>query len=353
MKVIYYRVALVNNEWVLTHSAYCRAGRGVTYMLSQRDGLGDFLSTVDTEDGDTWAYLGLVFSEDEHSRGVIWEPITNSTFDPSLKNGPSKEDFDLYLKEYMENLNRIYQGDPVLKKITFFSQSHKTLSEDVIRAKLLANTPKADPIKLFLLERSPTDFMYRRVRIVEVTRKLTDLPNTNILGMRHSSLGTIYFTFDHFALKDAHVEWEESTTCLVGHEIKSLGNLLTSYATTPPGMSRLDVPEVWFGSNDKELISYEQLQLFLLTGVGNKDSSQSTESVSEPLLHGEPPVEKDIYYQIADVRRLIDKRRHELANLNNQLSELENRLAQCNKTERGGVPYTQQFGYGHHHFTRG
>lgn len=352
MKVIYYKIALTNGEWVLTHSAYCRAGRGVTYMLSQRDRLGDFLSTVDTEDGDTWAYLGLVFSEHEHSRGVVWEPITKSTFDPSLKNGPSKEDFDLYLKEYMENLNRIYQGDPALKKITLFSQSHKTLSENTIRAKLLANTPKAAPVKLFLLERSPTDFMHRRLRIVGVVRNLIDLPNTSILGMRHSNLGTIYFTFDRFALKDIDAKWEEPTTYLVGHEISSLGNLLTTYAVIPPGMRQLDIPEVWFGSNDKELISYGQLQSFLLTQFNNNESSQSPAPPDTATTSGVTPVEKDIYYQIADVRRQIDKRRHELATLNTQLNELELRLTQSNEIGRNGVPYPQQSGYGYQHFTR-
>ena len=351
MKVIYYRVELVNNEWVLTHIARCQAGNNITYMVNQRSSIGEFLSTIETEEGDTWAHLGMVFSEYHKARGITWEPVAESGFDPALKNGPSKEDFDLYLREYMENLNRIYQGDPALKKITFFSQGRKTLSEDVIHAKLLANKPKPPPINLFLLERN-SEIMYNRIKVAGYALGLVELPKANILGMRHPELGSIYLTFDYFALVGTGAQWVEPANPFSIFAIIDLGNTLTTYNRTPPGTRRFDIPDMWFGSNDQELISYEQLQSFLLPQFNNDESTQSPAATDDTTTPGESSMEKDIYYQIADVRRLIDKRRHELANLNNQLSELEHRLAQYNKTERDGVPYTQQSGYGHQHFTR-
>lgn len=366
MKVIYYRVALVNNEWVLTHIARCQAGKGVTYMVNQRNSIGEFLSTIETEEGDTWAYLGLVFSEYHKARGITWEPVSDSGFDPALKDGPSKEDFELYMKEYMENLNRIYQGDPALKKITFFSQSHKTLSEDVVRAKLSANKPKPPPIKLLLLERTNNELRYSQIKVAGCAFDLSELPTANVIGMRHPDpeLGMIYLTFDYFALVGTGAQWVEPANHFSIFAIIGLGNTLTTYDRTTPGSRRFDIPDMWFGSNDKELLTYEQVQQFLLTGAtymnsveakyqdngapyttGEVSSSEATESPKATQ-------EKDIYYQIADVRRQIDKRRHELATLNNQLNELEHKLAQSNEIGRNGVPYPQQSGYGYQHFTR-
>lgn len=355
MKVIYYRVELVNNEWVLTHIARCQAGNNITYMVNQRSSIGEFLSTIETEEGDTWAYLGMVFSEYHKARGITWEPVADSGFDPALKDGPSKEDFDLYLREYMENLNRIYQGDPALKKITFFSQGHKTLSEDVIRAKLLANKPKPPPINLFLLERN-SETIYNRIKVAGYALGLTELPKANILGMRHLELGTIYLTFDHFALADTNARWDEPANHVSIFDVIGLSNLLTTYTrilqVTQSGTREFHIPDMWFGSDDQKLISYEQLQSFLMTQFNNDESTQSpaaTDTVTPP---GAPPMEKDIYYQIADVRRQIDQRRHELAALNNELNELERRLAEINEIGHNGVPYPKQSGYGYQHFTR-
>lgn len=382
MKIIYYKVKLVNNEWVLTHIARCQAGKGVTYMLTQRNKMGAFLSTIDTEDGDTWAGLGLVFSEHEHRRGITWEPITESNFDPSLKDGPPKEDFDLYLKEYMENLNRIYRKEQVLKKITFMTHGHRKISESAIHDKLISladlqarleklsndgsSTRKfnnIEKLKLFLLEKSPTEFMHNRIHVSGMAINLNELPDANIVGVLHPNLGKIYFTFDRFALNDTGAKWDVVTNHYTGLDVTYLGNLLTAHSLTLPGISPTDVPEVW-SHVEKKLIGYLQFQQFLLTGATTMDSVEAKQhdnvapdtadetSPSEATESPKATQEKDIYYQIADVRRLIDKRRHELANLNNQLSELENRLAQHNKTGRDGAPYTQQSGYGHQHFTR-
>lgn len=355
MKVIYYRVALVNNEWVLTHIARCQAGSNITYMVNQRNSIGEFLSTIETDEGGTWAYLGMVFAEYHKARGITWEPVAESGFDPALKDGPSKEDFDLYMKEYMVNLNRIYQGDPALKKITFFSQSHKTLSEDVIRAKLLANKPKPPPINLFLLERN-IEFMYGRIKVSGYALDLAELPRANILGMRHPELGTIYLTFDHFALADTNVRWDEPANHVSIFDVIGLSNLLTTYTrifqVSQPDTWGFDMPDMWFGSDDQKLISYEQLQVFLQAQFGNDELTQSSAATDTAKTPGEDPMEKDIYYQIADVRRQIDKRRHELATLSNQLNELELRLAESNQISRDGVPYPKQSGYGYQHFTR-
>lgn len=370
MKVIYYRVKLVNNEWTLTHIARCQAGKGVTYMVNQRSKMGCFLSAIDTEDGDTWARLGLAFSEYEGSRGITWEPITESNFDPSLKDGPSKEDFDLYMKEYMENLNRIYRKEQVLKKNTFMTHGHRKISEGAICDKLisLANLQtrldkssndgssarvfnNVEQLKLFLLEKSPTEFMHNRIRVSGMVINLNELPNANIVGMLHPGLGKIYFTFDHFALNDTGAKWDMTTNHYPDREVTYLGNLLTSHSLTPSGITPHDVPEIW-SHVEKRLIGYRQFQQFLLAGATSMGSVEAKyQDGAVPHTVGgaslsEATQEKDIYYQIADTRREIDKKKRELTKLSAQLNELEVKLSQSNQMGSSSMMYNQPFTYG-------